>query len=112
MHAPVDPFQIFQVAFWCFGMHIVSTVSLSWQIGDDLALSDKLFGRPAWAGKSRGFMALLNLRYFWPFTESPNEIYERTWYNIATFWAARLTGAAFPLFMLLFFVDAFLFVGQ
>ena len=104
--------KLMDLAVSCFAIHLISTASLSWRVGDDQELTAEIFGRPVWAQRSRGFMALLNLKYFWPFSKSPEQMATRPLVDVGLFWVARLAGTGIATFLVLFLLSAFLVVGH
>ena len=87
------------------------------QLSEDVPMVAELFALPnAWLGPRPSWTSasvpVLRAKYFLPWVAAPARMAEQPWAVRATFWSARLTGAASPVAMIAFFGSAVVQSGQ
>lgn len=103
---------LFKIAVACFGVHVVLTVLLGLRVRSDLALADGLFSVPAWRAGHRSAVALMRVKFFWPFVAEPSQLRSHGSFARGLFWSARLAGTTFVAVVALFFLGMFFGAAQ
>jgi hypothetical protein len=98
---------LFKLATICFAGCVLCTWLLRMRLDGDEILLRALFANPVMEGQ-RESGRLLRVKFFWPFTSAPAELYEYASALVMLFWAARLMGFGFASSMAAFFVSLFL----